>query len=271
MNAMYVMPAPLALVLGIALLVAFAFAMHWVLDRWFTSENRAVHNYVAGTIVGVVGTLYAVVFGFITVVVWQQYVGTRERLALETAAVTDTWHTAVGLPPPVRSRLRRDMFSYATLMRDEEWAKMRVGGASPRGDGVIMDAIDAVGSFHGNDGGAASAQVVTLNMLDQLHDARLRRIDANRSGALSWLEWFVLSLGAVIVITLCCIFGVENRRAHMAMTASVAVVVASMFVLIFELQYPYRSGMAIGSAAWLGVIDHIRYMEAQSAAMHMRM
>lgn len=43
----------------------------------------------------------------------------------------------------------------------------------------------------------------------------------------------------------------------MAMTASVAVVVASMFVLIFELQYPYRSGMAIGSAAWLGDIDHI--------------
>ncbi len=91
-NAMYVRPAPLALVLGIALLVAFAFAMHWVLGRWFTSENRAVHNYVAGTIVGVVGTLYAVVLGIITVVVWQQYDGTRERLALETAAVTDTWH-----------------------------------------------------------------------------------------------------------------------------------------------------------------------------------
>lgn len=119
MNAMYVMPAPLALVLGVALLVAFAFAMHWVLGRWFTSDDLAVHNYVAGTIVGVVGTLYAVVLGFITVVVWQQYDGTRERLALETAAVTDTWHTAVGLPPPVRSRLRRDIFSYATLMRDK--------------------------------------------------------------------------------------------------------------------------------------------------------
>ncbi|GAC1405610.1 MAG: hypothetical protein NVSMB64_10590 [Candidatus Velthaea sp.] len=271
MNALYGLPAPLAMFFGIAVLLSFAYLIQSAVSRSFKSEDLAAHNHVAGNIIGVVGTLYAVVLGFITVIVWQQYDGTRERLALETAAVTDTWHTAVGLPSVERSRLRRDMLSYATLMHEEEWAKMRRGGASPQGDGVIMDAIDAVGSLHSHEAGTAGAQVVTLNMLNQLHDARLRRIDANRGGALSWLEWFVLLLGAGIVISLCCVFGVQNRRAHMAMIGSVAIVVASMFVLIFELQYPYRSGMAIGSAPWMGVIQHIRYMESGGAAMNMRM
>lgn len=270
MDALYAIPVPLALVLGIAAAAAVALAVHVMLTRWFESEDLAEHNDVAGFIIAVVGTLYAVVLGFVTVVVWQQYDGTKERLALETAAVTDTWHTAVGLPVAVRSRLRHDMLDYATLMAHDEWPLMRIGKVSPRGDGVIMDAIDAVGSVHDSDGGVTNAQAVTLNMLDQLHDARLRRVAANRSG-LSWLEWAVLVLGAAIVIGLCCIFGVRNVRAHRVMIACVAAIVASMFVLIFELQFPYRSGMSIESAPWVGVIDHIRYMDSGAASMHMRM
>lgn len=270
MNALYATPVPVVLGLGIALAVAAALSVHVLLTRWFESDDLAEHNDVAGFIIAVAGTLYAVVLGFVTVVVWQQYDGTKERLALETAAVTDTWHTAVGLPSAVRSRLRHDMLDYATLMARDEWPLMRTGAVSPRGDAVIMDAIDAVGSVHDNDGGTTNAQAVTLNSLDQLHDARLRRVAANTSG-LSWLEWAVLVIGAVIVLGLCCIFGVRNVPAHRMMIGCVAAIVASMFVLIFELQFPYRSGMAIDSAPWAGVIGHIRYMDSESAPVHMQM
>lgn len=270
MTALYAIPAWLALPIGIAIAVAIALYLHWQLRRWFEAEKLAEHNDVAGFIIAVVGTLYAVVLGFITVIVWQQYDSTRERLALETAAVTDTWHTAVGLPPDVRRHLRHDMLDYATLMANEEWPLMRSGGVSPRGDAVIMDAIQTVGSVHGTDTGVSNAQYLTLSLLDQLHDARLRRVDENKRG-LSWLEWSVLWIGAALVIVLCCIFGVENVRAHAMMIAFVAALIASMFVLVFELQYPFRSGMAIASDPWIAVVGHIRYMDAERGmpGMHM--
>ena len=41
-----------------------------------------------------------------------------------------------------------------------------------------------------------------------------------------------------------------------------AIVIVSMLVLLFELQYPFRSQLGIGPDAWQGVVEHIHLMQS---------
>lgn len=90
------------------------------------------------------------------------------------------------------------------------------------------------------------AQLLTLRTLTDIHDARLRCLSGNRSGV-SWFEWVVLFVGAGVVI------------------------IVTMFVMIFELQYPFRGQLGITAGDWSVTLAHIQSMDAKDpgSAMHM--
>jgi hypothetical protein len=48
------------------------------------------------------------------------------------------------------------------------------------------------------------------------------------------------------------------------MTSCVAVMATSVLVLLFELQYPFRTGVRIGPDDWSAVIRHIAVMQGGS-------
>lgn len=54
------------------------------------------------------------------------------------------------------------------------------------------------------------------------------------------------------------------------MTATVTVIITSLLVLLFELQYPFRSDLRILPDSWNGAIEHIHIMQSGSQ-MDMRM
>jgi hypothetical protein len=262
-------PSAVLLLATIALAVALACTAQTFIHTRFKQTDFVAHNEVAGFIIAVVGTLYAVVLGFFTVMVWQQYDGTRDRLALETAAVIDTWHDAVGFPGAIRSRVRTDMLAYTHEMIDVEWPKMQRGGWSVRGDALIMDATGAIGEYVPRNPAETNAQAAVMRLLTDLHDARLRRLSSNE-GAMSWFDWTILVVGALVVTCFCFLFGLRNTRTHLIMTSCVVAIIASMFVMIFKLQYPFRGDLRIRPTAWDGLLAHIRYMDVQSP-MNMRM
>jgi hypothetical protein len=51
---------------------------------------------------------------------------------------------------------------------------------------------------------------------------------------------------------------------HLIMTSTVTVLITAAMVLLFELQYPFRSNLAIGASDWSAVIQHIHVMQAGS-------
>ena len=269
MLALYGVPTALLLFAAIALAVTLACGGQVIVDRRYRDADAFDYKDAPGPPIAVVGTLYGVVLGFVTVVTWQQFDATRERVALETASIADAWHNAVGLPPATRTVLRHDMLQYSIEMTNAEWPLMKTGRFSPLGDELIMHATMAVGTARIAGASAANAQQATLHLLTDLHDARSRRLAGNHSG-LSWFEWTALFLGAATVIALCWVYGVRGSLTHQLMTGSVAVIIATMFVLIFELQYPFRSDIGIDDTMWRATIAHIRVMDKSSMPeMHM--
>jgi hypothetical protein len=269
MQALYSLPISVVLVVMLVVAVGVACGGQLLLHRANRGDSFVEHNDVAGFIIAVIGMMYAVVLGFITVICWQSFDTTNERVWLEAASVVDAWHDAVGLPPATRTAVRQDMLRYANEEASDEWKRMRTGEFTPVGDELIMHATTAIGTAHITNLSESNAQAATLRLLSDLHDDRQRRLAANSHG-LSPFEWLVLVVGAMTVISMCWLFGVTNQGAHLVMTGAVAVVIALMFALIFELQYPFRSDLGITNEAWTGVIEHVHMMDgAPEPAMQM--
>jgi hypothetical protein len=258
---LYNIPSWLVLAGAIAVSLVLANGGQLYVHRRFRHEDFVPHNEVGGFIITVVGALYSVLLGFLTVIVWQHFSDARQLVALESAAATDAWHTAVALPQKNRTRVRQDMLAYANLMIQREWPALRHGSFDKGADILLMDAIVANEEFTPADMGQSNAQSQTLQQLSALHDGRQRRLEDNESGV-SWFEWLVLIVGAVCVICFCWLFGVKNKWIHLIMTSVVTILIVSMLVLVFELQYPYRADVGIGPGAWIGVSDHIRLMQS---------
>ena len=269
LNGLYSIPAAVLLIAAIFFAIALAGSGQMLVHRYFRSRDFIAHNEVGGIMIVVAGTFYAVVLGFLTVVVWQHYIDARQLVVLESDAAIDAWHTSVGLPPSVRDRVRSDMISYANIMVGKEWSLMRHGDFDPDAAMVSMDAIDAAGEFVPANTGQSNAQVATMLQLGILHDARQQRIAANDSGV-SRFEWLVLLIGAVCIICFCWLFGLTSKGMQLLMTSAVVTIIVATLVLLFELQYPFRSDVGIGPDAWKGAVEHIHQMQAGPMA-NMRM
>jgi Protein of unknown function (DUF4239) len=260
---LYDIPAVLLLLVVLALFVTLAGVGQIYVHRRFRSRDFIAHNEVGGILIAVSGTLYAVVLGFLTVVVWQHYNAARDLVVQESDAAIDAWHVSVGLPSATRERVRNDMVAYAKVMIGSEWPRMKQGGFDEQVAMIGMDAMDAVGGLAPADTGQSNAQVATLQELNVLHDARQQRIDANDS-AVSPFEWLVLLIGATCIISFCWLFVLPNWRVQFLMTSTVVTIIVSTLVLLFELQYPFRSDIGIGPDAWEGALAHIHEMQAGS-------
>ena len=263
------LPAAALLLASVVLSVALVLGAQQYVHHRFKYRDFVYHNEVAGFIVSVVGTLYAVLLGFITIVAWQHYTEARGLVATESAATTDAWHVALSLPADRRARVRRDLIEYTNLMIRHEWPQMRHGSPDELTGIVEMDAIGAAEGFRPADLGQANAQTATLQQLGVMHDNRQRRI-ADNGSAVSWFEWLVLIIGAICVLCFCWLFGLPNGRVHLIMTAIVTILITSTLVLLFELQFPFRTSVGISAGDWSAVLDHIHWMQA-SSAMNMRM
>jgi Protein of unknown function (DUF4239) len=261
MDFLYSIPAPVFLVMVLVLSITIACGGQVSVHRHFGGGSFIAHNEVGGIIIAVAGGIYAVILGFLTITAWERAQEARQLAVFESNADIDAWHTAVGLPPAVRQRVRADMLQYVNVMIESEWPLMKHGQVDPTAAFIGMDAIDATGTFVPANSAESNAQQATLEQLGIMHDARQRRVLINASGGLSWFEWLVLLLGAICLICFCWLFGLEKRRTHLLMTSTVVAMIAAVMVLLFELQYPFRSSVGIDPEVWQGALAHIHQMQ----------
>jgi hypothetical protein len=256
-TALYALPPWVVLFGAVAVAAALACAGHVAVRRAFPRVNFSAHNDVGGIVLGLTGGLFAVMLAFIVAIVWQEFDAASQRVAVEAGAATDLWHTARGLPAPLGPAVRRDLLAYAALMVSDEWPAMRTGGSSRRAEDVLTRTFEDVAQFHPRDAGAGNAQSASLQYLGALHDARHHRLDDNNSGV-SPFEWAILLVGAVVVVGMCYLVGLANFRTQLAMTGAVAAMIAATFVLIFELDYPFRGELSVPPTGWQEFLDHNR-------------
>jgi hypothetical protein len=254
MTWIYAFPTWLFVLLAVVVLSGGAAMVHIALRRngWLGFHE---HNDVTGFILTIVGAIYAVVLGFVSVVVWEQYEQSRQNEQHEVNLLTSLYALAEPLPAERRSALRGEIREYLNVVIDDEWPKMRSGGQS---DLATRDAARIVSSVIDlqHDRSASPVTSEALSTARNFIDARRQRLQDNRSG-IPWLLWVVLLGGGVITVGLGYLFGIENLRYHIMSTVCTTAIIALMLALIARLDYPYRGDSGISTTDFVAAMQSL--------------
>src|SRR5271165_1156582 len=158
---------------AVAAVVAVFVVLHAVLQRRLRSEMLRRHNDVAGFLFSAVGVLYAVVLGFVVVVVWQKYDGAVSNVEGEVDAVADLYHVVDGFPPGIRSQIRSGLYDYAVTVVRVEWPAMERDQEVPMTGSEKLERVTyLVDTFSPTNWREFAAQQAAIASEERLFDAR---------------------------------------------------------------------------------------------------
>ena len=194
----------------------------------------ARHNDVAGYLFSAVGVLYAVLLGFVVVVVWQKYDASVTNVIAEVDAGADLYHIVDGFPPAQAAAVRSDIRAYAKALISKEWPAMNadrdVSADAAADDRGHVASHQRLRARHDAPEQRAAGRP---RLRGRLFDARRQRI-IRAAPSVPFVLWFALVAGALAMLAFCFIFGVENRPAQLTMTAILMGLIGILFVVVYE-------------------------------------
>lgn len=244
---------PTAVIIGTTVA---AIAAHTIIRRRVGYERLAHHNDVTGYVFSAVGVIYAVVLGFVVVVVWQKYDGTAQNTQSEVAGVADLYRTVGGFPDPVRSRIRGELKRYVTWVVAVEWPAIQAGHNPSKISPLLERVGGEITHFEPKTPGQIDVHEEALADMQRTFDTRRLRIEQT-SNSVPAILWFALIVGAVATLSFSFFFGMENRAAQTLMTGILAVLIAMMFVVIYEFSSPLDGIMRVPVDGWTQLLARL--------------
>ncbi|HEY8322232.1 MAG TPA: DUF4239 domain-containing protein [Candidatus Baltobacteraceae bacterium] len=243
----------IGIIVAIALL---AVGLHFILQSRTKYEVLRKHNDVAGYLFSAVGTIFAVVLGFLVIIVWQKFDGAVGNAQVEVAAVSDLYRDVAAYPQAEREPIRRELHEYMDTVAAVEWPAM-AAGKEPTASVRVLELIAYnVDRFKPASLVEQDAQDKSMDQVQRLLDARRLRIHQNEPSVPPIL-WFALVVGAGAVIGFAFMFGVENRTSQLLMTGVLAIVIGLLFVVIYEFDSPFSGAVGVPLDGWLALHERL--------------
>jgi len=198
-----------------------------------------------------------VVLALVVIAAWEEYRGAREAVANEASAVLNLARAANGWPAADRVEVESALTAYARQVVDVEWPAMARGDFGPTVDTVTVNQLWQVLNAAEESAAAKSASYeVALQQLNDLGEARRNRLLLGQEG-LPVSMAVILIIGAVVTVGFAYLFAVDNGLLHALMIASLAVLVALLLLLQFQLGMPFQGVSAIEPTAMELVLAEI--------------
>jgi hypothetical protein len=212
------------------------------------------NNEVAGFIYSMIGIVYAVLLGFIVIVVWEKYSDTENSIQEEAVHISILLRDAQPLPEATRRQLQERLLTYAKSVVEEEWKTMAKGQSSP----TTTEAYDKIWESYYEIQPQSEREKIfyqeSINGLGDLSHSRRFRMLSSRSG-LPVALWVLLIGGGIIAVGFTYLFGIESARTQILMLASLAGLIGFILFLIISLDFPFSGDLRIEPKAIKNVIE----------------
>jgi len=235
---------------GLFILMALAgsVVMVLVLNRVWPIPNRKLINDVTGWQLGILGTTYGVILGFMLYTVWNDFRMAEINTNLEAASLLTVSRIAAGLPSPEREAFHALGLKYAEVAIHEEWPAMQVQQDSHASQIVLGEMWKLLVEVKTENGGGNSVDHLT-SALGDLSERRSLREEELRN-RLPEILWLLLVAGAGATVGSSCLLGNDNKWLHYCQVLSLTFVVAVTLAAIADLARPFEGAVSVSPIAF---------------------
>jgi hypothetical protein len=225
-----------------------------VLNRVWPMPRRKLVNDVTGWQLGILGTTYGVILGFMLYTVWTDFRNADTAANLEASALLNVYRVAEGLPLPQRDALQALAAKYADVTINQEWPAMRhqeESQASALIGGKMWRVVTSTRTSDGAD--SVSLDHLTSAMKDLTERRNLR--DQVQAIHLPTILWLLLLSGGVATVGSSCLLGNDNEWLHYCQVFALTFVVAVTLSAIADLARPFEGSVCVTPVAFVHVLE----------------
>jgi hypothetical protein len=238
MDSMY---AGMALVCGGTFVSVFGV---WLVRRRMPIDRLNEFHEVAGYLLSVVGTLYAVLLGLVVVDAMSRFQAAQVTVANEANSLADMFLMAGGLPSEKQKSIRLLLENYTDDVVLNEWPAMDNGTYSQESRKLVSKLWTEMVHYEPQTENQKAVYAVLLSEMAEFADSRRERLIAAKHGV-SHIMWIVLFVGAFFTVGFTYFFGLNSIRAQMLMTGVVAMSIALNLLLVSIFGYPFSGDIRV--------------------------
>ncbi len=212
-------------------------------------DTLTSYHEVAGYLLSVIGTLYAVLLGFVVVDAMNSVQDARLAVEEEANAVANVFLCAEAMKPKDRDAIQELCQKYVKQVIDDEWKAMgerRHCRAAFDTSWLMWKTIIRIKPEGDAEVSVHQSMIAEMSRLGDHRRARLLR--ANHGVAP--VMWVVLIVGGVFTVLFTYFFAVKNIRVQILMTALVSTTLALNLLLVVLFGSPFRGDMAVRPEAF---------------------
>lgn len=219
--------------------VVLSLAFLWLLQRIWPSRERRVHNDIIGWQIGVLGTTYAVIIGFMLYAVWTTFQEAEINADSEANSLVNVFRLADGLPEAQRNEIHQLAREYVGVVMSDEWPAMYRGELGHAGDPIIQRLWAAAVQVTPTSPSEQTSMSLTLAEISTM--TRFRRVrELQSEWRLPKILWILMIVGGCVTIFSACLFGTDDFRLHVALILFLSFLVSLTLVAIADIDRPFQ-------------------------------
>lgn len=240
----------------IVVFVTIAVAGQLIVNRVVKQEVLELHHSAGEAMMGVVGTLFSVLLGFMVASAMDRYNDARMHDEQEASNVASIFRVARGMSDIDRPRIRQLCREYVDDVITTEWPNMEKHIKINHGWETYQKLWEATVAAVPENDRQSNLQQGMIASMQSLGEHRRARILLAQTGMQPAL-WWVVGFGAVTTMALSYIFASQFPRVQAFMTTLVATAMALNIWLLSAYSNPYSGEMKIAPTMFLLLKENI--------------
>ncbi len=190
------------------------------------------------------GLVFGIILAFVVVILWQEYNKSVDLAVKEGTEALELYQDLSLYPNQQQAAgALTSLVHFAELVVKDEYPAMEKMKTSPITEQEMTKLRKEILRINPQNRQEQILYTKLLRDLENLSKLRQERL-ADMESSLPGIFWGALIAGVIIAITFSVLFGAENFYLHALLASMLAVILATTFFLIIELDYPFTGQLS---------------------------
>ena len=227
-----------------------------VLNRAWPCERRQSRSDLISWQLSILGTIYAIILGFMLYTVWTEFGAANLNADLEASSLRNLYRLAAGLPDQQRSKLLLQTRQYAAAVIKDDWPAMARGEVPEKSHRINEDMWKTLTSIRVASPSESTAEDHAISELSQM--TTYRRIRLLQSVyRLPAMFWCVLLVGGVLTLVAVVMFGSANRILHAIQVFSLTLLITLVMLAIADVNRPFQGWIHVDAYGFSRALENM--------------